>query len=101
MYSFFLTRPVGILSLPGVGGLKCVQASRVSVYLSAFTFLSVVFIDFFPSHLFCFLDKTGVFVGILSCTSCFSFLFSMFTMSIRFFVFFFSLLLVFLLLHLL
>ena len=39
------------------------QASRVSVYLSAFTFLSVVFIDFFASLLFCFLDKAGVFVG--------------------------------------
>ena len=39
------------------------QASRVSVYLSAFTFLSVVFIYFFASLLFCFLDKAGVFVG--------------------------------------
>ena len=38
------------------------QVSRVSVYLSAFTFLSVVFIDFFASLLFCFLDKAGVFV---------------------------------------
>ena len=37
--------------------------SRVSVYISAFTFLSVVFIDFFASLLFCFLDKSGVFVG--------------------------------------
>ena len=44
-------------------GLKCAQASRVSVYLSAFTFLSVVFIDFFASLLFCFLDEAGVFVG--------------------------------------
>ena len=42
-------------------GLKCTQASRVSVYLLAFTFLSVVFIDFLPC--FCFLDKAGVFVG--------------------------------------
>ena len=32
------------------------QASRVSVYLSAFTFLSVVFIDFLPS--FCFVSWT-------------------------------------------
>ena len=30
------------------------QASRVSVYLSAFTFLSVVFIDFLPR--FCFVS---------------------------------------------
>ena len=37
--------------------------SRVSFYLSAFTFLSVVFIDFFASPLFGFLDKAGVFVG--------------------------------------
>ena len=44
-------------------GLKCAQASRVSVYLSALIFLSVVFIDFFASLLFCFLDKAGVFVG--------------------------------------
>ena len=44
-------------------GLKCAQASRVSVYLSAFTFLSVVFINFFASLLFCFLDEAGVFVG--------------------------------------
>ena len=29
-------------------GLKCAQASRVSVYLSAFTFLSAVFTDFLP-----------------------------------------------------
>ena len=43
-------------------GLKCAQASRVSVYLLAFTFLSVVFIDFLP-RFFCFLDKAGVFVG--------------------------------------
>ena len=57
-------------------GLKCAQASRVSVYLSAFTFLSVVFTDFLPR--FCFL-------------------FSVFTMSICFlFVFFLSLLLLFL-----
>ena len=29
-------------------GLRCTQASRVSVNLSPFTFLSVVFIDFMP-----------------------------------------------------
>ena len=39
------------------------QARRVSVYLSAFTFLSVVFIDFFASLLFCFLDKAEVIFG--------------------------------------
>ena len=39
------------------------QARRVSVYLSAFTCLSVVFIDFFASLWFCFLDKAGVFAG--------------------------------------
>ena len=50
-------------------GLKCAQASLVSVYLSAFIFLSVVFIDFFYFYfiflqlLFCFLDKAGVCVG--------------------------------------
>ena len=44
-------------------GLKSAQASRVSVYLSAFTFLSVAFTDFFDSLLICFLDKAGVFVG--------------------------------------
>ena len=37
--------------------------ARVSVYLSAFTFLSVVCIEFFALLLFCFLDKAGVFVG--------------------------------------
>ena len=37
------------------------QASRVSVYLSAFTFFSVVFVDFLPR--FCILDMAGVFVG--------------------------------------
>ena len=37
-------------------GLKCAQASRVSVYLSAFTFLLVVFIDFLPR--FCFVSST-------------------------------------------
>ena len=42
-------------------GLKCAQASRVSVYLSAFTFLLVVFSYFLPH--FCFLDKAGIFVG--------------------------------------
>ena len=47
----------------GLSPLLGAQASRVSVYLSAFTFLSVVFIDFFASLLFCFLDKAGVFVG--------------------------------------
>ena len=40
-------------------GLKCAQASRVSVYLSAFAFLSVVFIDF---CLACFVSKTRKFV---------------------------------------
>ena len=65
---------------PVIVGLKCAQASRVSVYLSAFIFLSIVFIDFFASLLFCFLDEAGVFVG----SSCFSFLFSVFTMSIFF-----------------
>ena len=39
------------------------QASRVSVYLSAFTFLLVVFIEFLLRSLFGFLDKAGVFVG--------------------------------------
>ena len=39
------------------------QASRVSVYLSALTFLSVVFVDFFALLLFCVLDKAEVFVG--------------------------------------
>ena len=80
------------------------QASRVFVYLSAFTFLSVVFIDFFASLLFCFLDKAGVFVGssvvvppvfpfLSPCLPC-PFVFC--------FVFFLSLLLLlFLLLHLL
>ncbi len=71
------------LFFPVIVGLKCAQASRVSVYLSAFSFLSIVFIDFFASLLFCFLDEAGVFVG----SSCFSFLFSVFTMSI-FYIFF-------------
>ena len=44
-------------------GLKCAQASRVSIYLSAFTFLSFIFLFFYASLLFCFLDKAGVFVG--------------------------------------
>ena len=37
-------------------GLKCAQASRVSVYLSAFTFLSAVFTDFLPR--ICFVSYT-------------------------------------------
>ena len=51
----------------------CAQATRVSVYLSAFAFLSAVFIVcgllffcsffFFASRLLCFLGKAGVFVG--------------------------------------
>ena len=65
------------LFFPVFVGLKCAQASRVSVYLSAFTFLSIDFIDFFASLLFCFLDEAGVFVG----SSCLFFLFSVFTMS--------------------
>ena len=41
----------------------CALSRRVSVYLSAFAFLSVVFNCFFASHLFCFLDWAEVLVG--------------------------------------
>ena len=44
-------------------GLKCAQASRVSVHLSAFYFSLGCFHLFFASLLFCFLDKAGVFLG--------------------------------------
>ena len=79
------------------------QASRVSVYLSAVTFLSVVFIDFFASLLFGFLDQAGVFVGssvvVPPVFPLFFFFLSVFTVSICFLlVFFLSLLLLLLLL---
>ena len=75
------------------------------VYLSAFTFLSAVFTDFFASHLFSFLNEAGAFVGSsIVVPLVFPWLFFVFTMFIRFFAFVFSfsrLLLLFLLLHLL
>ena len=95
--------PVRVPLFPPVFvGLKCAQASRVSVYLSAFTFLSVVFIDFLASLLFCFLYKAGGFVGssiavppvfpffspCLPCPFVFSFVFCLFSFSPFYFSFF-------------
>ena len=50
-----------IFPKPGVRWSKMCTGQPSFVYLLAFTFLSVVFIDFLPR--FCFLDKAGVFVG--------------------------------------
>ena len=94
-----------IFPKPGVRWSKMCTGQPSFVYLLAFTFLSVVFIDFLPR--FCFLDKAGVFVGssvvqppvfpfFCLCLPCPFFLFLF-----CFFVCFFSLLLFFLLLHLL
>ena len=77
-----------------------VRWSKMCSDLSAFTFLSVVFIDFFASLLFCFLDKAGVFVGnSIVVRPVFPFFSPCLPCPFLFFVFFLSILL--LLLHLL